>query len=157
MSKQARKSEVPAIQNVFSELDPLRDFFEQPLRLTRFFDRPQGGAIASAGGWAPALDINETKDGYVVSIELPGTRKEDISVECQDNLLTIRGQKKSEREGHEGAHVHYTERTFGSFSRTVRLPADSTGDAKASFRDGVLTIDIPKTEERKPRSVAIES
>ncbi len=156
MSKQSRQSEVPAVQSVFGQIDPLRDFFDQPLRLARFFDRPVGAAPGGAT-WAPALDINETKDGYVVTVELPGTSKDDISIECQDNLLTVRGQKKSERERHEGEHVHYTERTFGSFSRTIRLPADSVGDAKASFRDGVLTIQIPKAEERKPRVVAIQS
>lgn len=156
MFKQSKQSDVPAIQNVFSEIDPLRDFFDQPLRLARFFERPFGAAPATAG-WLPALDIHETKDGYAVTVELPGTNKDDISIECQDNLLTIRGHKKSERERHEGEHSHYTERSFGSFSRTVRLPADSSGEAKASFRDGVLTIDIPKSEERKPRVVAIQS
>ena len=145
---------VPARRSLFG-VDPFRDFFDQPLRLSRVFDRPFG-ALSEGVNWSPAMDVQESKDAYVATVELPGAKKEDITIECHENVLTIKGEKKSEREEHD-EHRHYTERTYGSFSRSLRLPADAADDVKASFKDGVLTVEIPKAAERKPRAVAIES
>ena len=147
---------VPVRRSVFSEADPFRDLFEQPVWLSRFFDRPAGGLTRGTAGFAPALDVKETKDAYVVTIELPGTKKEDISVECHENVLSIKGEKRTEIE-EKDEHRHYSERTYGSFSRSLTLPGDASNDVKAKFHDGVLTLTIPKAEERKPRVVRIES
>lgn len=154
-SNQPTPSGVPARHSLLTDADPFRDFFDQPLWLSRFFDRP-AGAPARGGVFAPALDVHETKDAYVVTVELAGASKDDIGVESHDGLLTVKGEKKTERETEE-EHRHYTERTYGAFSRSLRLPTDASSDLKASFRDGVLTIEIPKIEERKPKVVAIES
>ena len=156
-SKPTRVTGSPVQRTSFSETDPFRDFFEQPLWLSRFFDRPLGAAArAGVTGFAPALDVKETKDNYQVTVELPGAKKDDISVECHDNVLTIKGEKRSEHE-EKDEHRHYTERSYGSFSRTLTLPGDASNDVRASFRDGVLTLTIPKAEERKPRVVRIDS
>ena len=150
MSERTRESLVP--RNFFGELDPFRDLFRSPVR----WSRPFPGGVDEVARWAPPIDIAESADGYTISVELPGTKKEDVEVECHDNLLTIKGEKRNEREVDE-AHRHHAERSYGSFNRSVRLPQDASGDIKARFGDGVLTIEIPKAEERKPRSVPIQS
>jgi HSP20 family protein len=141
-------------RGIFSEFDPFRDLFDSPLRLTRVFGEPLARDL-KAGQWAPAMDIVEHSNGYVVTLELAGASKDDVTIECHDNMLTVKGEKQSESE-HEDEHQHYTERSYGAFSRSVRLPADAADDVKASFNNGVLKIEIPKVEERKPRVVAIE-
>ena len=134
-------------QSVWDDLDPFRDFFRSPLRRSALVgrDRP----------WAPAMDIRESQDAYAVTLELPGASKDDVFVECHDNVLTIKGEKRDEREEKE-EHRHYVERSYGSFTRSFRLPADASDQIKATFRDGVLSIDVAKNEEKKPRTVAIE-
>ena len=114
------------------------------------------GNTVRSTGCAPAMDLSETDAGYTVTIEVPGTKAEDIHVECLEHRLTVKGEKRSERE-EEDEHRHYTERTFGSFSRSVSLPRDASDDVNAKFSDGVLTIEVPKIEEKKPRTVAIKS
>jgi HSP20 family protein len=145
---------VPVRRSLFGEVDPFRDFFDSPWQLSRLFrDRRPFGAEGDA--FVPAMDLHETADGYAVTVELPGTKKDDVSVECHEHLLTIKGEKQSERE-EKDEHRHYTERTFGRFSRSVRLPSDASDQVRALFKDGVLTVEIPKAEERKPRVVNIE-
>ena len=79
-----------------------------------------------------------------------------MTVECHDNVLTIKGEKRDEREEkHE--HRHYVERSYGSFTRSFRMPPDASDDIKASFRDGVLTVEVHKHEEKKPKVVTIEA
>jgi HSP20 family protein len=154
-AKQARQSGAPAPRGIFSELDPFRDFFDRPLWMARLLDLPMRSPGASAD-WSPAMDVTESKNAYVVTLELPGMSKDDIAIECHDDVLTVRGEKKSEREETE-EHRHFTERTFGAFSRSLRLPADASEDVKATFREGVLTVTIAKVGERRPRVVSIES
>lgn len=141
-------------RSVFGDSDPFRDLFDSPLRLSHFLGEPFSREL-NAGHWAPAMDIVENANGYVVTLELAGISKDDVTVECHDNILSIKGEKRIESE-HEDEHHHYSERSYGSFSRSVRMPPDAAEDVKASFKDGVLRIDIPKVEERKPKVVAIE-
>jgi HSP20 family protein len=143
----------PAVRKSFwDELDPFRDFLGAPLR-GRMLTGPWGDARERS--WSPAVDVAESPAGYVVTVEVPGARKEDIAVECHDNVLTIKGEKRDERD-EKDEHRHYVERSYGSFTRSFRMPADTSEDIKASFRDGVLTVEVPKHEERKPRSVSID-
>lgn len=141
---------VPARRSVWDELDPFRDFFRSPLRT----QVPLGARREFS--WAPAMDVRESKDGYAVTVELPGAGKDDISVECHDNILTIKGEKRDERE-EKDEHRHYVERSYGSFTRSFRLPPDASDDVHASFRDGVLTVEVAKHEEKKPRAVSIQT
>ena len=106
--------------------------------------------------WSPAVDVAESGDGYVVTVELAGANKDDISIECHDNVLTIKGEKHDERE-EKDEHRHYVERSYGSFTRSFRMPPDASDDIAASFRDGVLTVQVKKHAEKKPKVVAIES
>jgi HSP20 family protein len=109
------------------------------------------------GGVVPAMEITEADAQYTISVELPGVRKEDVHVELDGGELTIRGEKKSERE-EKKERSRYVERSYGSFSRSFTLPANAdAARLAASFKDGVLSISIPKSEESKPRAVAIKS
>lgn len=104
----------------------------------------------------PSLDIYEEEDAVVVKAELPGIGKEDVEVDISDDLLTISGEKKAE-EKLERKDYHRIERSYGSFSRSVRLPGEVLSDqAKASFKDGVLEVRIPKTEAAKQKKRKIE-
>ena len=110
----------------------------------------------SFGDWTPALDAQEDKDKYLVTVEIPGLKKEDISVSVHDGVLTVSGERKSEKELKEGT-VHRTERYFGKFSRSVSLPSEVRADkVSAAYKDGVLTIEIPKAEEAKPKTVEVK-
>ena len=140
------RESIPARRSVWDDLDPFRDFFRSPLR----------GREVQERSWLPAMDIRESKDGYVVTVELPGASKDDISVECHEHVLIVKGEKRDERE-EKDEHRHYVERSYGSFTRSFRLPPDAVDEIKASFRDGVLTIDVSKHEEKKPKVVSIEA
>jgi HSP20 family protein len=107
------------------------------------------------GDWSPALDAFEDKEKYTVSVELPGMKKEDISVSVHDGMLTVSGERKSEKDGKEGL-VHRTERYYGKFTRSVSLPATVHADkVSASYKDGVLTVEVPKAEEARPKTIPV--
>ena len=132
-------------------LSDLRD------EIDRLFESPLGATRTSQllSGWTPALDVYEEKDHFIVKAELPGMKKEDIEVSFHDGGLSISGERKSETK-HEDAEVYRAERFFGRFQRTVALPTPVAVDkAKASYKDGVLTITLPKTEEAKPKHIDV--
>jgi HSP20 family protein len=105
--------------------------------------------------WAPAVDVAESQDQFIVRAELPGLKPEDIDIELQNNVLTLKGERKLERKD-EQENYHFVERSYGSFFRSFTLPRNvNAGGVQASFEHGVLTISIPKAEEAKPRKVAI--
>ena len=128
-----------------NEIDRL---FESPLNeLARASDL--------SNGWTPALDVFEDKDNYTIKAELPGMKKEEIDVSLQDGRVNISGERKSET-SHEDAEVYRAERFFGRFQRTVTLPGPvATDKIKAQYKDGVLTVTLPKTEEAKPRQINV--
>lgn len=138
--------------------DPFADmeaFQRWPFRVA-WPDRSEGVWGAGRGGFAPAVDVTESEDRFVVTAELPGTKKEDVTVEVHDGVLTIRGEKRSEREEKDEHHRH-VERMFGSFSRSFSLPANADGEhIKAHFENGVLEVKIQKREESKPKTVSIK-
>jgi len=105
--------------------------------------------------WTPALDVYDEKDNFVVKVELPGMKKEDIDISLHAGVLTVSGERKHDREQKEGGTFR-SERYFGRFQRSVTLPTVvNAGDVKASYKDGILTIDLPKAEEAKPRQIAV--
>ena len=107
-------------------------------------------------GSAPAVDIYEDKDNFVVKAELPGMKKEDIDVSMHDGSLSISGERKSE-EKFEDAEVYRSERFFGRFQRTVALPtAVNAAGIKAQYKDGILTVTLPKAEEAKPKQIDVQ-
>jgi HSP20 family protein len=132
----------------------LRDWASPFSRLVRGFEdlAPARGSRPSS----PAVDLTEDESCYAITAELPGVRREDVNVEIQDDVLTLRGEKKSEREEKKG-RSHWVERSYGAFCRSFTLPANAQGDAlKATFKDGVLRIEIPKKEQAKTRQIAIQ-
>jgi HSP20 family protein len=119
--------------------------------LTNLFDTPTGTA-GPARRWIPAMDLAESDDAYVLRADLPGVDPSDVAIELQDRVLSISGERREERE----TGYHRIERSFGSFRRTLTLPEGTDADAiTASFDQGVLTVRVPKPEERKPRRVEI--
>ena len=112
---------------------------------------------ARAQRWVPAMDLMEADDHFVLRADLPGLAEDDVSIEVQDNALTISGQRNAEHEERERGWYR-VERSFGSFSRSLTLPEGIDPDAiSAAFDKGVLEVRIPKPEERKPRRVAIKA
>jgi HSP20 family protein len=106
--------------------------------------------------WAPPLDVAETADQVVVKAEIPGMEPKDISITLSGELLTLKGEKKSERE-EKKENYHLVERSYGSFSRSVRLPvAVDVDKIEAKYDKGVLTITCPKKEEVKPKAIKIK-
>jgi HSP20 family protein len=107
------------------------------------------------GGWTPAIELIEQKDNVVVKAELPGMKKEDIEVTLHEGTLNIAGERKSEQKVEEGG-VYRSERFFGRFQRGITLPAPVAGDkVKAEYKDGILTVTLPKTEEAKPKQIDV--
>lgn len=105
--------------------------------------------------WMPAVDIRETEEAYEVAAELPGMSKKDINITLEDNVLTLSGERRFEKEA-EKENYHRIERAYGTFSRSFTLGSGvDSENVKAAFKDGVLTITVPKREESKPRKIAI--
>jgi HSP20 family protein len=136
----------------FGRLSSLRD------ELDRLFESPWIELARTSqllSGWTPALDVHEDKDNFVVQAELPGMKREEIDVSLHDGALSLSGERKTEKK-YEEAEVYRTERFFGKFQRTVTLPAPVAADkVKAQYKDGVLTITLPKTEEAKPKQIDV--
>ncbi len=108
------------------------------------------------GAWTPSVDISETENELVVSADLPGLNREDIKVNVQNNVLTFSGERKQETKS-EGSNVHRLERSYGFFSRSFTLPATvKTDGIKATYKDGVLHLTLPKVEEARPRQIAVD-
>lgn len=134
-----------------AQLDTLRN------EINRIFEAPFAGHGASEAfnSWAPALDLYEDKDNLVVTAELPGMIKEDIDISLHDGALTIAGERKEEKQYGE-KETQRAERFYGRFQRTVTLPkAVSPGDVKAAYKDGILTVTLPKAPEARPQQIAI--
>jgi HSP20 family protein len=113
----------------------------------------QGNARTTA--WAPALDISERKDAYLVTVELPGLKPEDLDITMEDGLLTIQGERQFTSESSE-QQFHRVERRYGAFRRAITLPAHVLAEGiQASFEDGVLQILVPKAEEATPKRIQI--
>ena len=137
----------PSLGRLSDLRDEIDRLFESSLGETRTSQR--------LSGWTLALDVYEEKDHFTVKAELPGMKKEDIEVSFHDGGLSISGERKSETK-HEDAEVYRAERFFGRFQRTVTLPTPVAVDkAKASYKDGVLTVTLPKTEEAKPKHIDV--
>jgi HSP20 family protein len=138
--------------------EPFRNLGDIQGEMNRLFDTFLGrpAAPASAGRWLPAIDMHETRDELVLTVEVPGVREKDVTVSITGDLLTIRGERRWEDETKDQKFLH-VERAYGQFERLVQLPlAVQTDKVKARYRDGVLQITLPKAEELKPREITID-
>lgn len=137
--------------------DPLRffeDLFGDRNLPTTLFGNGLFGNGTSA--FVPALDVKETKDAFVVEIELPGIRSEDLTVEVMDGMLCVKGERKQEDVAQD-ENYHRSERVYGSFERQISLPPSAELDKiQAIFEDGVLHLEVPKMASAKPRNIAVQ-
>jgi HSP20 family protein len=124
--------------------------------LDRFFE-PRWDELVVVGEWAPSIDLTETKDALVARVEVPGMDSKDIQISLQEQLLTIKGEKRHERE-EKDERRHRVERSYGTFTRSVRLPvAVDAEKATASFKNGLLTITLPKTPAAKGSMIPVKA
>ena len=143
----------PQLSN-WSPLDRLASLRDEMDRLFDFAWPTRDSGLFS--GWSPALDVHDEKDNFVVHVELPGMKKEEIDISLHDGVLTVSGERKHEREKKDG-ELFRSERYFGKFQRSVTLPARvDGGKVKANYKDGILTINLPKAEEAKPKQIAVD-
>jgi HSP20 family protein len=128
--------------------------------MDQLFDRiwqQDAFGLTSAGEWSPETDFLETKEGFVAKLEVPGIDPKDITVSLHDGLLMIKGEKKQEIEEKNG-HFYRMERTYGSFVRSIRIPAEiEESRVNATFKNGLLTIFLPKTADAKVANVPIKT
>jgi HSP20 family protein len=111
----------------------------------------------AVGDWAPSMDISETKDSLVAKVEAPGMDQKDLQISLHENLLTIKGEKKQESE-EKDEQYHRVERSYGSFTRSVRLPVSvDASKVTASFKNGLLTVMMPKTPAAKGATIPIKA
>jgi HSP20 family protein len=142
-------------EEAFARWSPFRELARQG-RFGRLLDEMLGERPFARGEHLPALDVHESDTEYVVTVELPGVRKEDVSVEFAEGVLTVRGEKTSGKE-EKKERSRWVERVYGSFHRSFTLPANAVSDRiDASFKDGVLTVRIPKVEQTKPKTIAVK-
>jgi HSP20 family protein len=141
---------------------PFRDMVSIQDEMNRLFDDFFGRVPSrfdtelSRSEWIPSVDISETKDEIVVRAEVPGMKKDDIKITLQDNVLMLTGERKQEKEEKE-TNYYRMERAYGSFVRSFNLPTVVQADKiKASYKDGILNIALPKAEEVKPKQIPIE-
>jgi len=122
-----------------------------------FLGRPAPAGGASGRAWLPAVDMHETKDDLVLKVELPGVREKDVAVSITGDLLTIRGERRWDEAENRDQKLLHIERVYGHFERLIQLPLAVQADkVKASYRDGVLEVTLPKAEELKPREIKID-
>jgi HSP20 family protein len=146
----------------FGRWNPWKELEEMEKRLSTVF----GPAPSAAGGdkkeaiavteWSPLVDITEDDKEYVVKAEIPEMKKEDIKINVHEDVLTISGERKYEKE-EKGKKYHRVERAYGSFMRSFTLPEDADGTKiSAEYKDGVLKVHLPKSEKAKPKAIEVK-
>lgn len=137
--------------------DPFREMVSMRRAMDRLIENTMGEDWENPSEWSLALDLVENDNEYVVKASLPGVTPDDIDITYDKGMLTIKGEIKQENETDTGQY-HLRERRYGSFSRSVTLPATVRAEKiEAQFQDGVLTLKLPKAEEVKPKRIPIQS
>jgi HSP20 family protein len=139
--------------------DPFRRLSTLREEIDRLFDSPLSTLTEATqpflSGWLPAVDVFEDKDNLFVKAEIPGMKKEEIDISLHDGVLTLSGERKSE-EKHENAEVCRSERFVGRFQRSLALSSAVDAEkVKATYKDGILTVTLPKAEEAKPKQIEV--
>ncbi|HTD15593.1 MAG TPA: Hsp20/alpha crystallin family protein [Chthoniobacterales bacterium] len=149
--------------NVASSWDPFRELEEMQNRLTSFFGRRlplvKGGTESeefTLTTWAPRVDIAEDDKEYVIKAELPGVKKDEVKVSVENGVLSISGERKTEKE-EKGKKYHRIEQSYGTFLRSFILPEGASGEKiSAEFRDGILEVHVPKDEKARPKAIEVK-
>jgi len=140
-----------------SRFEPFRSTSSMQDQINRFFNEAfdRSSEEASLTPWAPAVDIYETEQALVVKADLPDIKPEDLDIRVENNILTIRGERKFEKQVNEENYLR-VERSYGSFSRSFSLANSVNAEAiQADYKNGVLTLNIPKREEAKPKQIKV--
>jgi HSP20 family protein len=140
--------------------DLFKEFGHLQREMNRLFDfpvdRPWGESTLLGSQWSPAIDVYDSNDNILIKAELPGLKKDEINISVKNNSLVIQGEKKRDSEVKE-ENFYKTERFYGSFCRTIQLPSDVDVDKiDAKYKDGVLSLTLPKKEESKPKQITID-
>jgi HSP20 family protein len=141
---------------------PFRDLEEMERRFDDMLSWPLLPAVwrripTMEMGWAPAIDVFEKEDKFVVKAELPGMKEEDIAISVVGDTLTIKGERKAESEVEEDDY-YYCERSYGSFSRSIAIPSNVDAQKiEANYEDGVLEVSLPKTSKVKPKKISVSA
>lgn len=139
--------------------DPFRDVEDVFDRYTRSMGLPlrwRGGQMMASEDWAPRVDISETDNQFQIVAEIPGIKREDVKISIEDGVLTMRGERKGEKE-EKDRKLHRVERYYGAFSRSFSLPQHvDESHIDATFKDGLLTLKIPKTEVAKSKAIDVK-
>lgn len=148
--------------NAITRWDPFKELEDMQSRLNTMFGRApvrKGGDKEEAltvAEWAPLVDITEDDEEYLIKAELPEVKKEDIKLTVDEDVLTITGERKYEKE-EKGKKYHRVERAYGSFMRSFTLPEDADGSkVSAECKDGLLKVHLPKSEKAKPKSIEVK-
>ncbi|MBI4559487.1 MAG: Hsp20/alpha crystallin family protein [Candidatus Hydrogenedentes bacterium] len=136
-------------------LTPWSAWRDLETEMERLFADASREAPPSRFAWAPAVDVTESADNYTLDLDLPGLKKEEIEVSVTDDVITVKGERKNDREvNHPGYRRH--ERRYGKFERSFRIPdAFNKDQVTANFENGVLTLTLPKREEAKPKRIEV--
>jgi HSP20 family protein len=138
--------------------NPWREIEDMFDRYDRAVGLPRSGSqeVMATGDWSPRVDIVENENEFVIKAEIPEVKKEDVKVSVDNGVLTLKGDRRQEKE-EKGKKFHRVERYYGSFTRSFTLPENVDGaKVKASFKDGMLSLQIPKTEKAKPKSIEVK-
>ena len=148
--------------NAVTRWDPFKELNEMENRLATMFGRApvrkngEKDEAMTVAEWAPLVDITEDEKEYLIKAQLPEVKKDDMKVSVQDGILTIAGERKSEKE-EKNKKFHRVEWAYGSFSRSFTLPEDADADKVAGdFKDGVLKVHVPKSEKAKPKKIEVK-
>jgi HSP20 family protein len=143
--------------------EPFRNLSDIQGEVNRLFEtfvgRPAVGTMTSGRTWVPPVDMSETADDLVLAVEIPGIREKEVSVSITGDLLSIKGERRWEQDAKDGKEntVLHVERAYGQFERMIQLPfAVQADQVKATYRDGVLEVRLPKAEEVKPRAIKVD-
>jgi len=141
--------------------DPFRELEDMSDRLNRVFNRSalprtNDKETMVVADWVPSVDVSETEGEYQIKVEIPDVKKEDVKVTLEEGVLTIQGERKHEKE-EKGTRYHRVERSYGRFVRSFTLPdLIDEGKVKAEFKDGVLNLQLPKSEKAKPKAIEVK-
>ena len=142
--------------NPISEFEDMMNRYNRMFGLARTNGEQEGKDLFSRSDWAPAVDIKETPEAFVVEAELPGMSKDDVKVTVHEGVLTIQGERKSEEETKD-KKLHRIERFYGSFMRRFTLPDNvDENSVKANFKDGMLTLTLQKAEPKEPKAIEVD-
>ena len=138
--------------------DPWREIEDMFDRYTKSIGWPRGGSqdVVATGDWSPRVDIIENETAFLIKVEVPDVKKEDVKVSVDNGVLSMAGERKQEKE-EKGKRFHRVERYYGSFRRSFTLPDNvNPKKIKATFSNGMLNLELPKLEEAKPKAIEVK-